>query len=80
MSRRIVVDIGGGSGIFDPAFGVEFGNGVIGIDGGLEIRADRSFPMVLVLLALLLDSAVLHSFPLGSASPELPLPSPLKST
>jgi hypothetical protein len=58
-SRRIVVDIVGGLGIFDLALEVEFGNGAIGIDGGLGIRADRSFPMVLVWLALLLDSAVL---------------------
>lgn len=58
-SRRIVVDIVGGLGIFDLALGVEFGNDVIGIDGGLWNQADRSFPMVLVWLALSLDSAVL---------------------
>jgi len=57
ICRKIVVGIEGGLGIFDLAFGVEFGNGVIGIDGGLGIREDRSSPMVLVLLALLLDSA-----------------------
>jgi hypothetical protein len=69
MSRRIVVDIGGGLGIFDLAIGVDFGNDVIGIEGGLEIRADRSFPMVLVWLALLLDSVVL---PKLSATAPLP--------
>jgi hypothetical protein len=58
-SRRIVVDVVGGLGIFDLALGVDFGNDVIGIDGGLWNQADRSFPMVLVWLALLLDSAVL---------------------
>jgi len=68
MSRRIVVGIEGGLGIFDLAFGVECGNGVIDIDVGLGIRADRSFPMVLVLLALLPDSAVLPR----SLAPALP--------
>jgi hypothetical protein len=57
MSRRIVVDIGGGLGISDLALGIELGNDVIGIDGGLVNRVDRSFPMVSVLLALLLDLA-----------------------
>jgi hypothetical protein len=67
MSRRIVVDIGGGLGIFDLAFAV-VGSGVIGIAGGLEIRADRLFPMVLVWLALLLDSVVLPK----ASAPALP--------
>jgi hypothetical protein len=70
--RRIVVGIGGGLVIFDLSFGleveVEFGNGVIGIDGGSGVRADRSFPMVLVWLALSLDSAVLPK----SLAPGLP--------
>ena len=49
MSRRIVVDTGGGLGIFDLAF---VGNGVIGIEGGGGVRVERPFPMVLVWLAL----------------------------
>jgi hypothetical protein len=58
MSRRIVVDIEGGSGIFDLAFGA-VGIGMMGVEGGLANRAEQSSPMVLVWLALLLDSAVL---------------------
>lgn len=67
MSRRIVVDIEGGLGIFDLAFGV-VGDGAIGIEGGLGVREGRPFPMVLVLLALLLDSAGLPK----SLAPALP--------